>query len=247
MNYGQNFYEKQRAGSLSSAKAVVPVIVDQVAPHSVVDVGCGLGTWLTVFRELGVSDVLGLDGDYVPQDMRMIPPEQFKSVDLSKPVSLARAFDLAISIEVGEHLPESAAETFVESLTRMAPVVVFAAAVPLQGGTNHVNEQWPAYWARLFGKHGCVTVDAIRPQIWNNDRVEPFYRQNLLVFVKESALQKYPLLEQSRHSTRDEMLSVVHPKVFIGRNSYPLAPVSHLAAWTLRLACGRLKQWFSAR
>ncbi len=32
------------------------------------DVGCGIGTWLTEFKAAGISDYLGVDGDYVSRE-----------------------------------------------------------------------------------------------------------------------------------------------------------------------------------
>lgn len=242
MTYKRKFYEDQIEGSLRSAEEVVPVIIDMVKPRSVVDVGCGVGTWLSVFLKHGVEDVLGLDGSHVPTDMLMIPAEKFRAVDLRSDWGLERRFDVAMSLEVAEHLPPDAAPAHVAALTRLAPVVVFAAAVPFQGGTDHVNEQWPRYWLDLFKQQGFVAVDAIRPRIWDNRKVEAFYRQDLLVYVRRDAFEPYPQLAVARLRTHENMLSIVHPVIYTGRDQYPLAPVPHLLMWTLRLGAGRMKQ-----
>ena len=71
-------------------------------------------------------------------------------------------------LEVAEHIPPECADIFVESLTwGLAPVIMFSAAVPGQGGTLHLNEQWPAYWASKFAQHGYVLIDCLRPQLWD--------------------------------------------------------------------------------
>ena len=119
---------------------VVPIVLDLIRPGSVVDVGCGLGEWLATFQEHGVSDILGIDGDYVDRDMLYIPQQDFKTIDLNRPFTLNRTFDLAVCLEVAEHLEAEHANDFVESLTRLAPIILFSAAIPLQSGTNHVNE-----------------------------------------------------------------------------------------------------------
>ena len=181
--YTEKFYLDQKDGSLHSAKEIVPLILNDVKPKSVVDVGCGLGTFLSVFREYGVQDILGIDGDYVEKKMLLIPQEKFQPMDVSKPFYLNRAFDLAVSLEVAEHISQDAAVSFVDSLTKLAPVILFSAAIPFQGGTNHVNEQWPEYWAELFHQKGFVPIDGIRPRIWKNDRVAFWYAQNILVFA----------------------------------------------------------------
>lgn len=247
MSYDEAFYRAQQEGSLKSARQVIPLIIEMVQPRSAVDVGCGVGTWASVLMERGVKDVVGYDGEYVRRDLLKIPAAQFKAVDLTKPLPAGPTFDLALCIEVGEHLPEEAAATLVESLTRLAPVIVFSAAIPWQGGTAHVNEQWADFWARLFMHRNYVAVDALRPRIWQYEDVEPFYRQNLLIFVKSERLSNYPALVQARSATHDQMLSVVHPKIYAGRNQYPMAPVGHLMGWTWRLARSRIKNWFLGR
>jgi SAM-dependent methyltransferase len=242
MKYTEQFYTDQQAGSLRSAREVVPLILDMLKPRSVVDVGCGVGAWLSVFLDHGVQDVLGLDGAHVPRDMLMIPLKVFQNADLAQPAPIGRSFDLAVSVEVAEHLPMKSAEAFVAFLTSLAPVVIFAAAIPFQGGAEHVNEQWPDFWAGLFKKRGYAVVDAIRPRIWNNENVEPFYRQDLLMFVNESVLGKYPVIEQAHTCTRNGFLSIIHPRIYTGRNRYPLAPPGHLLLWALRLAGSQVKQ-----
>jgi SAM-dependent methyltransferase len=176
---------------------------------SVCDVGCGDGTWLRVFREQGVTDVLGIDGEYVAKDRLQIPAANFRAMDLRHRISLQRPFDLAISLEVAEHLPESRAASFVEDLTRLAPVILFSAAIPGQGGRNHVNEQWQTYWTATFTQCGYVVCDFLRPKIWRNRRIAYWYRQNALLFCSESSLEIIPELALSPHSLR---VSLVHPE-----------------------------------
>src|ERR1051326_3058645 len=104
----------------------------------------------------------------------------------------------AISLEVAEHLPEASAQGFVASLTRLAPVVLFSAAVPLQGGAEHVNEQWQEYWRSKFSELDYVACDAIRPVIWGNEDVFTYYQQNILVYVAAAELGRYPKLASAR-------------------------------------------------
>ena len=148
------------------------------------DFGCGAGAWLDTFKRSGVEDVLGLDSDDLPMDMLRIPADQFKVADLRSIPDMDRRFDIACSLEVAEHLPNSSAEPFVRALVDAAPVVLFSAAVPGQGGTGHVNEQWQSYWAHLFATHGYVAVDCILPAIYRDTRVMWWYRQNMLVFCR---------------------------------------------------------------
>src|SRR5262245_27058351 len=158
-SYSRTYYETVHGQVRDSACEVVPLVVDLLHPRRVVDVGCGTGTWLAAFAEHGATEVLGLDGEYVDRALLDIPADCFVPADLTQPVHQLGRYDLALCLEVAEHLPASRAEGLVSDLTNLAPVVLFSAAIPLQGGVNHVNEQWPEYWAGLFRDRGFVPID----------------------------------------------------------------------------------------
>jgi SAM-dependent methyltransferase len=216
-SYSKVFFETIKEGSMHSAQVIVPIALDLIDVKSVVDVGCGTGEFLKTFQSYGVQDILGIDGEYVDRDLLAIPQENFLSLDISIPFSLERIYDLAVCLEVAEHLPPESACGFVESLTQLAPIILFSAAIPLQGGDHHVNEQWPEYWANLFKMRGFVPVDAIRERIWKHAQVEWWYRQNIMFFCDEQALCANPKLEKEFHTTNVNMLSVVHPELYWNR------------------------------
>jgi len=182
--YTSEWFECKNDGSLSSARSVLSLVFSHVRHESVVDVGCALGAWLSVAQQLGAQRILGIDGEYVPRSKLMIT--EFIAADLTGPVVIPDKFDLAICVEVAEHLPSSASDLLIALLTRLAPVVLFSAAVPLQGGHNHFNEQWPEYWAGKFFEHGFLCYDAIRKRIWMNDDIDAWYRQNMLIFSRQT-------------------------------------------------------------
>lgn len=217
--YDSEFYLALREGARKSAAVIVPMILQYVQPRSVVDVGCGTGTWLSVFREHGISDILGIDGADVSKEMLEIPERCFLTFDLTMPLRLDRPFDLVVSLEVAEHLPPACARTFVESLVGLGPVILFSAAIPLQGGTHHVNEQWPDYWAAHFERAGYVPVDPIRKRVWQSPEVDFWYIQNPLIFVRRELLGRYPILRQELENAAGPPLSLVHPRLYeeVGR------------------------------
>ncbi|MBZ5568621.1 MAG: class I SAM-dependent methyltransferase [Acidobacteriia bacterium] len=205
--YNERFYAAKNEGSYRSATVVLPLVFSIVKPRSVVDVGCGTGTWLRAAEELGVHNSQGYDGSQSNQ--LCIPQEQFAVADLTRPLQPSRRFDLAICCEVGEHLPADSAQTLIGSLAGFSDVVLFSAAIPGQGGTHHINEQWPAYWQALFRAQGYSAYDFIRASVWNDDRVEFWYRQNTVLYVADPAASRFALPAKT-----NEVLALVHPALY---------------------------------
>lgn len=195
----------------ASPDAVVPLLIQRFQPKSVIDVGCGLGQWLEAFlRHQPSVCVLGIDGCHVPKDRLRIPVEHFMTVDLASheiaKVDLGRRFDLAMSLEVAEHLREEHAESYVGFLTSLSDIILFSAAIPGQTGENHYNEQWPGYWAERFGRLGYVMLDDIRWEIWDQRQVSWWYRQNMFLVVHKSRV--------GGTNSSPVLRSVVHPDCF---------------------------------
>lgn len=185
MAYDRSFYEEQSLGSRNSAEQIVPFLLERFPIRSVVDLGCGLGTWLACFLANGVSEVAGYDGDYVPRDYLQIPQSCFHAADLTGNLAHEGRCSLAMSLEVAEHIPPEKARDFVGKLTALSDLVLFSSAFPYQGGTGHVNENYPEYWAILFRERGYVPLDLLRDRFWFNGMVCPWYRQNMLLFMKK--------------------------------------------------------------
>lgn len=180
--------------------------------RSVLDVGCGIGIWLVEAQARG-CDIVGVDGPWLDRSKLLVPEDQVIQRDLESEIDLGRRFDLAVSLEVAEHLSSAAAATFVRSLVNHAEVILFSAAVPEQGGAHHINEQWPSYWQRLFAAHGYRCVDLLRPVLWADTRVGSWYRQNMLLYVAPTVLERYPDL---RRWTIDGIVqALIHPDLFI--------------------------------
>jgi SAM-dependent methyltransferase len=181
--YDDDFYATLDAQVRGSAAVIVPIVVASLQPASVLDVGCGRGTWLHEFAEHGVGDIVGVDGPHIAAADLEIPVDTFIGRDLTQPFDLGRRFDLAVSLEVAEHLPATIAADFVATLVAHAPAVLFSAAIPFQGGAGHVNERWPSYWAGHFANHGFVALDVVRPAVWHDERVAFWYAQNTVLYV----------------------------------------------------------------
>ncbi|TAJ07492.1 MAG: class I SAM-dependent methyltransferase [Planctomycetota bacterium] len=209
--YPATFYQDLDRTARPSARVVVPLLMRWIRPRAVVDVGCGDGSWLAEFAAAGAEHVHGLDGDWVREDQLKIPRASFQRCALDQSISVARRFDLAVSLEVAEHLPQARAAGLVRDLAQLAPVVLFSAAIPEQGGLNHVNEQWPDWWAELFAREGLQAVDALRWRLWNEADVTWWYKQNMLLYATPAALEQNPELAAARASSPTGVARLVHP------------------------------------
>jgi SAM-dependent methyltransferase len=207
----EELYELLDEPAERSARVVCPLVMALLDVQSVVDVGCGLGRWLAVFRALGVHDVVGVERPEEDPERIQLPPESLVQADLGRPLRLSRRFDLALCLEVANHLPQAAAPTLIETLATLAPAVLFSAAVPYQGGPHHLNCQWPAYWAKLFEEQGFAACDCLRAQIWENADVSWWYRQNVLLFVQRDQLERHPRLS----AQSGPPLPLVHPENYL--------------------------------
>jgi hypothetical protein len=198
-SYSNEFYTTMERGSRSSAQEIVPLLAARYSPNSVVDVGCGTGPFANEFLKHGVSDVVGYEGIWMEKLPTVLPKQFYIYQDLSKSFLPIRKYDLCLCLEVAEHLEEVYARTLVENLTGLSEVIAFSAAIPLQGGNHHVNEQWPNYWGKLFAERNFFLEWDPRAAIWENNQIEGCYRQNLVIF-------------SSKAEKRDlKITSLVHP------------------------------------
>lgn len=169
---------------IQSAKEILPKLFELVKVKSVLDVGCGTGSWLKIINDYGVVDYQGIDGVLCQASQMHIESSKVKEQDLDLNFDLQRKFDLVISLEVAEHLHPSSAEKFIANLTRHADLILFSAAIPFQGGQNHLNEQWTdSYWVNIFKKFNYFPTDLLRSNIWSNEKIHWWYRQNIVLFV----------------------------------------------------------------
>jgi len=184
---GVDYNHDRNRHTLEGSQAALPEIFADWKPASLLDVGCGTGTWLKAALESGIQDVFGLDGVAIPAKELLIPLPCFRQQDLTLPWNLGRRFDAVLCLEVAEHIEGRFGAMLVEALTRHADVVVFSAAIPGQPGQHHVNCQWPAYWQKRFNAQGFACDDAVRWRVWDDERIEPWYRKNLFVARRNPA------------------------------------------------------------
>ncbi len=217
-SYTKEFFDQLESGSRYSASVVLPIVTELLQARSIIDIGCGRGAWLATALHLGIEQIFGLDGEYALSEGLLIPQDRFRPTDLSRPFSAPSGYDLALCLEVAEHLPQRSARSLVAALTQAAPAVLFSAAIPGQPGTHHINEQFPWYWERLFAERGYVALDVVRPQVRDNSNVEPWYAQNILLYAARDYYESTPQLRAYQPAkTREELLPWVYGGIWQAR------------------------------
>jgi len=211
--YARHFYEERRNRTTYAAQKVLSIVADLCNFESVVDFGCGTGTWLANTRSFGSKRLLGIEGPWLHQDLLDDPSIPIRLQDFEAEIQLSAHFDLAISLEVAEHLSQGRAPSFIRDICVSARAVLFSAAIPHQGGDSHVNEQWQGYWANLFLENGYLPVDAVRPRIWQDERIPFYYRQNVLMYVPQEAYEDVALRSQTLYRVPIN-LNIVHPRQY---------------------------------
>tara|TARA_B100000614_G_C14515033_1_gene480157 strand:+ start:283 stop:996 length:714 start_codon:yes stop_codon:yes gene_type:complete len=206
--YNKKNYIDRHSNTEYSAKSIIDLLINEINEiNSCVDVGCGVGTWLAELNKRGASRIQGIEGTWLAESHIVIPPECIKKYDLNKRIILNSTYDLAISLEVAEHLLPERAKSFVDDLCNLSSIILFSAAVPGQKDKTHINEQWPEYWASLFKERGYNAYDFIRWKIWNDEHIPYWYRQNIILYINKSV----NINENIKKSLCDSPLSVVHP------------------------------------
>lgn len=186
MKYNQVFFDYVDEGAIRSAEVIVKHLFPLLKPDSVLDVGCGRASWLRAWKNAGCRQVQGIDGDYIDRAQLHIAQDEFKPVNLCQTFDLGQRFDLVQCLEVAEHIAAGPATGLIDSLVRHGDIILFSAAVPGQGGTQHINERPLEHWRDMFVDRGYRAFDALRPLIHTNARIEPWYRYNSILYANTS-------------------------------------------------------------
>lgn len=228
METSQPYIHDTEIHRTKDAELIVPILIEKFQPQSILDVGCGTGTFLRVFLDNNISDVQGIEGPWLDEAKLLVPKDRIVITDISKGFSLNRKFDIAICLEVAEHLAEIHAAQLVRSLTAHSDVIVFSAAIPAQGGQNHINEQWIGYWQELFTGEGFKMYDIIRPQIWNIREIYWWYRQNIVVCIRSTL---------NHHFIEVPVHNYIHPELYVSR----VAELRAYKQWVNNIFSGKIE------
>jgi SAM-dependent methyltransferase len=211
--YDAAFFDRMTDGATRTARLVLPTLFEQLQPRSVLDIGCAQGAWLRVCRDLGATFIRGFDGDYVDRSRLLIDSTEYVAVDLNQNLTINDRFDLAICLEVVEHLEPARAEALIGVLVRAAPLVLFSAAIPGQGGVHHINERWPTYWRDVFGGFGYHRLDPFRRLFWGDARVDEWYQRNLVLFASTDAIAGSAYLQAESEFARRQPFELIDSRI----------------------------------
>ncbi len=209
-SYDNIFYQEMSKTSSESARVLVPFLKKNLTFNSVIDIGCGDGQFVSEFIRHGISEVKGIEGDWILSMLDQSITPWLRIADLTTELTFDTRFDLAICLEVAEHLDEKYADTFISNLVKASDLIFFSAAIPGQGGTNHVNLQYPDYWATKFAKHGFYMEWDPRELLDGKRGVAPWYQQNCVLYRKSTEDSKLVIFPRT----------IFHPDIFPDMQSF---------------------------
>lgn len=197
------------------AQKIFRFLIDSgIEINSAIDIGGGLGVWSRALKDLNHADILVLDGSDVERS-KFLSANEFCKCDLSnfdmnEIIKKHGRFDIAVTIEVAEHLNEMCADAFIDNLCIVSDIILFSAAIKCQGGNHHVNEQMQSYWAKKFKLRDYKPLDCIRETFWNDTDIDFLIKQNCILYVKD---RKYEELSK-KIKPSSIPLDIVHPELY---------------------------------
>jgi len=205
--YKGDFYKLRQERTFVSANKILGIIKKYHKFNSMIDFGCGVGTWLRAAEALGVKELEGYEGEWAREHITG-KALNIHFQDFESAFKVNNQFDLAISLEVAEHLTPKAGHMLIKTMCTTSKVILFSAAIPGQGGVGHINEQPQNYWLEIFSKFGFQPLDFIRPRIWDNANIPLWYKQNALIYTSDKQLY-----EKLNKKTLP-IINIVHPESY---------------------------------
>jgi hypothetical protein len=143
---------------------------------TIIDIGCGDGSYVREFRKNGF-DCIGLDGNPLTSKIPYCQVMDFS-------INLISFFnDLAICLEVGEHIPQEYEQFFIDNICRVSDNIILSWAIEGQGGLGHVNCRNNDYIIAEMKKRN-FDYDAIATNFLRKNSTLPWFKNTLMAFYK---------------------------------------------------------------
>jgi len=225
--YGKNIFDDSR---YISAKEMLAVYFDIFDAKKIVDVGCGRGAWLEATKAHSSEYLVGIDGDWnnnkISKDIQFIPLDLNNfSTQFVQEKKLENKFDLCISAETLEHIENKNSKKFIEGLCNLSDNVLFSAAFNNQGGINHINENLHSNWAKIFIENKFYPFDIFRPNVWDNEKISYWYRQNTFLYVKEGSLKHSQIKSKHSRIKNISFMDCIHPMMYEKKINKPIGEI----------------------
>ena len=174
----QRYYERALPGMAAFIKENFP------DAKSIMDIGCGTGEMLEPLVE--THRVLGIDFSQGAREMLVIPSDSYLDHDLTKPLPAVDRFDVVLSLEVWEHIPEEFEDVYVHNLLVSEPKhLIVSCAAPGQWGRHHYNCGGPEHVVEKMKGRGYELDEELTSE-WNKIKyLATFYKRNTLIFNRQ--------------------------------------------------------------
>lgn len=210
-HWNRDAHEKLYGKNLNNGLA--DFVLNYIQPSDFLEFGsglCALANYIGGHTALNSSYCLEPS---VQVEDRFAPNLQLLNVDILKapaPAVLNRYFDMVMSIEVIEHIPQDQHEAVFDFLvSRAGRFIVFSAARPGQGGHGHIAERPELEWRAEFVDRGCrfnPELTALARSMSNRRNIN--HRRNLQVFHAPYRSQRMLRLEEQMFPYLQDLLQI---------------------------------------
>ena len=187
--YSEAYYDGIESANSHAYLLLAETLTEVFSPRSVADVGCGSGGISAALRDRGVEQIYPFDFSQASVDMTQKRGfTNARRLDVTQAKEIPATADLCLCLEVAEHIPRKFEQHLVSLLSRVAPVLIFTAAPPGQGGHLHVNLRSQDHWKQLFREQGMEQDNSSQQQMLQmfGGRMIRDYSTNLLVFRRRN-------------------------------------------------------------
>ncbi len=189
--YDDKYYNRHLIRYRKWENKVGKYLYSELKPNSVLDLGCGVGSYLEGFLNAGCKDLLGIELNFSKAKKYIVDniSSFIKKGDATIDLNLNRKFDCVISFEVGEHIEPDGTEIFIDNLTWYSnKYIILTAAPPGQRGTGHINLRNRDFWVKAIVSKGFLyQEDLVKKyrRAWKKFNVRKYIINNLMIFKKE--------------------------------------------------------------